>query len=95
MSDDQAPAVLRFATAQTFGGVRASLGGVIARSLPEGFGERLCAELIGSINEHDEPCADLLGEVPIGAFVATQTEADVLAMPPGSWTWLPKIGGAS
>jgi hypothetical protein len=86
--------VSRYATAQPFGGQRASVGRMIVRALPHEFGAQLVGQAIGSISDHDEPCVDLDGQCPAGAFTSTATEADVLGMEPGTWTWPVSARGA-
>jgi len=79
---------MKYATNQFFNGQRASLGRVAIICVLDGYGEpELRPALIEVIGEDDAP------RFAVGPlrFHSAASAADVEAMPPGTWTWPPRV----
>jgi hypothetical protein len=88
--------MVKYATDQSFGGQRASVGRVVVVCLEREEWPTLVPGLIDSIDVvMDQPWIQVMGAVgrlllqPRYSGAATPAEAE--AMPPGTWTWPPRI----
>jgi hypothetical protein len=77
----------KYATEQMFGGQRASVGRVVVIHTLHG----ICADTIDRIAGEAPVMKFNQGRLNEFTFHPTTTAADVEAMPPGCWTWPPRV----
>jgi len=87
----------KYATVQSFGGQRASIGRVVLVKIGVGQGDVepvLAPGMIESIEEGDRPNIRTTTGMRFAGgmldFAETKTEADIDSAPLGSWTWPPR-----
>lgn len=83
----------KYASNELFAGQQASVGRIVVVATAYAYGQTvLRAGVIASILGEDTPAIDVFGAINgegrmVGVFVDAKSDAEIEAMPAGSWTW--------